>query len=84
MITLLEDLPQRHDKDLKKKTKQLDKLVKVMKIATGKLLTREQNADINTMQERLQFRLNSLVLNCKLKELDVKIGAYQEVIDFLK
>lgn len=68
------------NKELKQKQKELDGLLKTIKLYAGQPLTREQKQEIENWEGKLEFRLNELVLQSKLKELDIKIEVYKEVI----
>ena len=65
---------------LKEKQKELDGIVEAIKLHSGQALTNEQNTNIENWQGRLEFRLNELVLESKIKEIDLKISVFKEVL----
>jgi len=72
------------NKELKQKQKELKGLLEVIKLHCTHPITSEQKQATTNWEERMEFRLNSLILESKLKELDIRIGVYKEVVKEVK
>ena len=57
--------------------------MKIINLYADQPLIREQRGEIEDFKGRLDFRLNDLVLESKIKELDIKIDIYKEIIKIL-
>lgn len=68
---------------LNEKLKALEKLQKVIDLHGGQTLLHSQREEIDRWKEKLEFRLNELVLECKLREADIRIGVFQEITKIL-
>ena len=73
-----------NQKELDKKLKEIKKLSDIISLGAGKILTRELKQEIENWEARLEFRLNELVMESKLREADIKIEVYKNVVELLK
>ena len=71
-------------KELDEKLAEVKKLNDVIQLSTGKVLTKELKQEIENWAIKLEFRLNELVMESKLKESDIKIEVYKNVVELLK
>lgn len=69
--------------ELKKKLQRLDELAKVIELHIGQTLTREKKQEMENWKDKMEFRLNSLVLVAKIKEADIKIEIYEKITDII-
>lgn len=59
---------------------ELQQFADVIAIKSKKPILATAVKQIETMKERLEFRLKKIVLQCKLDEADAKIEVYKEVV----
>lgn len=70
--------------ELKLKKQRMDELVILIDMVPPESLTSAQRSKIEDLKSRLQFRLGELVAECKIREMDIKIGVMQEVLEVHK
>lgn len=69
--------------EITKKQEKLKGLVSIIEIACKKPLTPQQSQDISNWEGKMEFRLGELLNECKVRELDIKIEVYEEVVKVL-
>lgn len=70
--------------ELKEKQKKLENLARIMMLNEGKLLLSEQKQMEENERFKLEFNLQNLMIDCKIKEADFKINAMETIINSLK
>lgn len=70
--------------ELKDKQRKLDNLARIMMLNEGKVLLAEQKQTEENERFKLEFNLQNLMIDCKIKEADYKIIAMETIINNLK
>ena len=61
------------EKELKKELKKVEDLAKIIVSGKGLILNQEEKAACQEWQDRLEFRLNELVVRSKIEEAKIKV-----------
>lgn len=70
--------------ELNKKLEKLKMLSTMMQLREGQTLTGEQQTAIDDWQTKMTFRLDSLVMETKLKEADIRIEIFEEIVKLIQ
>lgn len=70
--------------ELKIKEKRIEELIHLLSLNQGNLLSREQKAKLQEESDRFEFRLQELLKECKLREVDFKIKSLEAKLEIIK
>ena len=68
---------------LDEKLKKMKGVASSIALHGSKILTKEQSAKIDELQDRMEFRLKQLTMRCKEDEADIKLEIMQNILDIL-
>lgn len=68
---------------LEEKKKELADLTKRIELRAGKVLDREKKQGVENEQFKLEFALKNLLDECRVKETELKITAFENILKIL-
>lgn len=69
--------------DINRKLQRLQELADIINLHKRQLITPDQRAELKAWEDKMEFRLNELVAECKIREADIKIAIYEEVVKII-